>query len=58
MWLVVAESNSEGEPFSLYLLSIATGEKRRLTWPPRKSWLGDVDPAFSPDCGSRKRRFD
>jgi len=32
----------------LFLLSIETGEKRRLTSPPAQSF-GDGDPAFSPD---------
>jgi eukaryotic-like serine/threonine-protein kinase len=47
-WLVVADKNSPEEPISLFLLSIETGEKRRLTSPPAKS-IGDTDPAFSPD---------
>jgi Tol biopolymer transport system component len=33
---------------SLFLVSVATGEKRRLTWPPEPS-IGDGWPAISPD---------
>ena len=32
---------------SLFLLSVETGEKRRLTLPPNE--YDDVDPSFSPD---------
>ena len=46
--LVVAERSSPGDPFALFLLSIESGEKRRLTSPPAKS-IGDSGPAFSPD---------
>jgi Tol biopolymer transport system component/predicted Ser/Thr protein kinase len=47
-WLVLADKNSPEEPIGLFVLSIETGEKRRLTSPPVKS-IGDTDPAFSPD---------
>jgi Tol biopolymer transport system component len=47
-WLVLADKNSPEEPMGLFLLSIETGQKRRLTSPPAKS-IGDTDPAFSPD---------
>jgi Tol biopolymer transport system component len=33
---------------SLFLISVATGERRRLTWPPEPS-IGDGWPAVSPD---------
>ena len=46
--LVVAERDSSGEPFALFLLLTETGERRRLTSPPAKS-IGDFGPAFSPD---------
>jgi len=46
-WLVLVDRNSADEPFALYFLSIATGERRRLTWPPRS--IGDVDGSVSPD---------
>jgi len=47
-WLAVCNSD-EGQPLSLFLLSIGTGETRRLTSPPEQSTIGDVSPAFSPD---------
>lgn len=47
-WLVVSDKGSEQEPFSLYLLSSETGERRRVTTPPN-SMIGDCSPAFSPD---------
>lgn len=46
--LILAERNSKDEPLSLFLFFIKTGEKRRLTFPPAKSF-GDINPAFSPD---------
>jgi Tol biopolymer transport system component len=46
--LVIEDTGSSNEPFSLYLLSIETGERRRLTFPPDKL-LGDNGPSFSPD---------
>jgi Tol biopolymer transport system component/serine/threonine protein kinase len=46
--LVIADTGSPNEPFSLYLLSIETGERRRLTFPPAKL-LGDNGPSLSPD---------
>jgi Tol biopolymer transport system component/DNA-binding winged helix-turn-helix (wHTH) protein len=47
-WLVFADRNSEAEPFALYLLSVITGERRRLTWPSQGS-VGDLRSAVSPD---------
>jgi Tol biopolymer transport system component/DNA-binding winged helix-turn-helix (wHTH) protein len=47
-WLVVSDKVSAEEPFSLFLLSPETGEKRRVTSPPA-SVVGDCSPAFSPD---------
>jgi Tol biopolymer transport system component/DNA-binding winged helix-turn-helix (wHTH) protein len=47
-WLVVSGRNSAQEPLALFLLSIDSGEKLRLTSPPNDS-PGDVDPAVSPD---------
>ncbi len=47
-WLVISDKSSSSEPFSLYLLSPETGEKRRLTTPPN-SVVGDCSPVFSPD---------
>ena len=47
-WLVVPDKKSAGEPLALFLVSVETGEKRRLTSPPGKS-SGDSQPAVSPD---------
>ena len=47
-YLAVSDQSSADEPLGLFLLSIETGEKRRLTYPPR-TILGDRSPAFSPD---------
>ena len=47
-WLVVACKDSPGEPRAIYLISLETGEKRRLTSPPQGIG-GDEQPAFSPD---------
>ncbi|HEY3198711.1 MAG TPA: DPP IV N-terminal domain-containing protein [Nitrospirales bacterium] len=46
--LAVADKSSASEPFSIFLLSILTGEKRRLTSPPA-GFFGERNPAFSPD---------
>jgi Tol biopolymer transport system component len=46
--LVIEDKGSSNEPFSLYLLIIETGEKRRLTFPHEKT-DGDSGPSFSPD---------
>jgi Tol biopolymer transport system component/predicted Ser/Thr protein kinase len=46
--LVISDRDSRREPFALYLLSIETGEKRKLTSPPAQL-VGDTSPAFSPD---------
>jgi len=53
-WLVVSGADSPKEPAALFLLSTETGEKRRLTSPP-KPLLGDSCPAFSP--GGRTLAF-
>ena len=47
-YLVIVDRASSGEPPGLFVLSVATGEKRRLTTPPAPA-LGDTDPAVSPD---------
>jgi eukaryotic-like serine/threonine-protein kinase len=47
-WLAISQKDSKTEPFALSLLSVDTGEKRRLTSPPKK-FFSDFDPAFSPD---------
>jgi len=46
-WLAVADRPSNKDECSLFLLSVETGEKRRLTSPPAKAL--DVMPAVSPD---------
>lgn len=52
--LVVSDQDSPEEPFSLFRLSADTGERRRITSPPSKSY-GDWQPAVSPD--GRKLAF-
>lgn len=47
-FLAIADKTSQDEPFSLFLLSIETGEKQKLTTPPAGT-VGDSYPAFSPD---------
>ena len=49
-WLAVCDwaEDSPG-PLSVFLLSVDSGERRRLTRPPEDSVVGDVMPAFSPD---------
>src|SRR4051794_12075521 len=46
-WLALSDGPSSGGVMSLFLLSIETGEKRRLTFP--SADYDDLDPAFSPD---------
>ncbi|QQS48033.1 MAG: serine/threonine-protein kinase [Acidobacteriota bacterium] len=46
--LAVAGNAASQTPFSIFMVSIETGEKRRLTNPQAGSF-GDVSPAFSPD---------
>ena len=48
-WLAVCDSDDLSiEPLSVFLLSVDTGEKRRLTSPPGVVFE-DTSPAFSPD---------
>src|SRR5205814_6460593 len=47
-FLVVSSKEAPGEPGSLFLISVDSGEKRRLTFP-AAPFLGDDCPAFSPD---------
>ena len=46
-WLALSDGPSSGGVMSLFLLSIETGEKRRLTFPSVD--YDDLNPAFSPD---------
>jgi len=46
-WLAVQDKNAAGEPFSIFLISPETGERRRLTTPPNPG--EDALPSFSPD---------
>jgi eukaryotic-like serine/threonine-protein kinase len=46
-WLVVPDGRSNDAAVGLFLVSVDTGEKRRLTLAP--AGYDDVDPAFSPD---------
>jgi Tol biopolymer transport system component/predicted Ser/Thr protein kinase len=46
--LVVTDRNSDSEPLGLFLLSVESGAKRRLTSPAEKVFI-DSQPAFSPD---------
>ena len=46
--LALPDKDSESEPFSIFALSIDTGEKLKVTSPPAGSF-GDMYPAFSPD---------
>lgn len=45
--LIVSDRNSDSEPLCLFLLSVESGEKRRLT--PAYQWGIDSQPAFAPD---------
>ena len=46
-WLAMKDGSSTDGQDSIYLLSVDSGEKRRLTFPPLHQ--GDGEPAFSPD---------
>ncbi len=47
-YLAIPDKGSTSEPLSVFLLSIETGERRKLTSPPA-GVIGDYNPAFSPD---------
>ena len=49
-WLAISARENSGEPPAIFLVSISSGEKRRLTSPdlPAEGG-GDTYPAFSPD---------
>ncbi len=46
--LATPDKNSQQQPFSIFAISIETGDKTKLTTPPAGS-VGDFFPAFSPD---------
>lgn len=46
--LIVSDMDSPESPYALYLISVETGEKRKLTSPPATE-VGDRDPALSAD---------
>lgn len=46
--LAVVDKLSADEPFSVFLISVETGERRKLTTPPA-NYLGDRAVTFSPD---------
>jgi Tol biopolymer transport system component len=41
------DSKAPEEPWSIWVLSLTTGEKRQITFPQR-GWCGDAEPSFSP----------
>ena len=47
-WLLVPEAESPERSFALYLVSVESGEMRRVTNPPA-TWQGDSYGVFSPD---------
>ena len=48
-WLVITDRAGPLEPPGLFLVSVASAEKRRLTRPP-EHFNADTGPAFSPDA--------
>ena len=48
-WLVTSDRDSPANPLALFLLSVETGEKRKLTSPSGLGYAGDHQAAFSPD---------
>ncbi len=50
-WIAFADRSTPQEPYSLFLLSVKTQEKRKLTNPPAHYW-GDRDPVFARESGT------
>jgi len=50
-WLAYPNQNEPNEPYSIYLLSAESFEKKKLTYP-ANSFVGDHAPVFSPDSKS------
>ena len=49
-WLAFSTRNSPGEPHSIWVVSVDTGERRRLTVPrAAPDAIGDLNASFSPD---------
>ena len=46
--VVLADRGASGEPISLFLVSVNTGSRSKLTFPAAPS-VGDNSPAYSPD---------
>ncbi len=46
-FLAFNDRGSDREPFSIFLISVANGERRKLTSPPQET-VGDIGFAFSP----------
>jgi Tol biopolymer transport system component len=47
-YLALVDINAPREPYSLFLVSVETGDKRKLTSPPTQ-YFGDLRHRFSPD---------
>jgi len=47
-YLALAAKNTPREPYGIFMLSVETGDKRKLTSPPPE-YVGDWGPRFSPD---------
>ncbi|MFP5276904.1 MAG: winged helix-turn-helix domain-containing protein [Acidobacteriota bacterium] len=50
-FVVVDDKNQDSEPFSLYLIYLASGQRVRLTYPD-SDMIGDISPSVSPDGAS------
>ena len=47
-YVALADKDMEESPFSIFLIDLQTGERRKITNPPNSS-LGDTGPVFAPD---------
>ena len=47
-YVAVADKESEEKPFSIFLIAVETGERRKIT-DPLNAATGDTGPAFAPD---------
>ncbi len=59
-WIAFSDQASSDEPPSIFLVSTESGERRKLTSPPKGEGRSDAQPVFSPDGQSvafiRQRR--